>query len=454
MAISAFVKQHQRRLLDELAAYCAIPSVAATGNSLQEGADWVARRLRSLGAAVEVIPTGGAPVVYAELGPPTAARTLLIYNHYDVQPPDPIAAWDSPPFTLTERNGNLYARGVADNKANFLSRVHALEALLSTEGALPLRVRWIIEGEEEVGSRHLESFCTTEGQRWADSDGCLWEAGYKDEQGRMTLYSGLKGIAYVELRVRGANEDKHSALATLLPNPAWRLVWALNTLKDANETILIDGLMAHVAGPDAAERRFLDQIPFDDAALRATHGVSAFVTGVEGRQALERHLYQPTCTICGIESGYTGPGSKTVLPHTASAKLDFRLVPDLTPDVVHQLLRRHLDRHGFPDIETSLLSSEHPVRGHVDSAVVAAALAAVEAVTETQPILWPHMAATGPMHPVAAAYGIPVVGFGTGYYGSANHAPNENIRRSDYVEGIEIAAAFFMAFAHVDERTR
>ncbi len=134
--------------------------------------------------------------------------------------------------------------------------------------------------------------------------------------------------------MKGADEDKHSALATLLPNPAWRLVWALSTLKDADERIQIEGLMERVAGPTEAEGRFLDAIPFDDEALHATHGVERFVTGVTGRDALERHLYQPTCTICGIESGYTGPGSKTVLPHLASAKLDFRLVPDLTPELV------------------------------------------------------------------------------------------------------------------------
>ncbi|MGH2541233.1 MAG: M20/M25/M40 family metallo-hydrolase, partial [Ardenticatenaceae bacterium] len=304
----------------------------------------------------------------------------------------------------------------------------------------------LIEGEEEIGSPSLGPFCQEQGWRWADSHGCLWEAGYKNEHGQMVLYSGLKGIAYFELRAHGANADKHSSLATLLPNPAWRLVWALSTLKAPDETILIDDLMEHVATPSGAEMHYLQQIPFDDASMRATHGIARFVTGVSGRQALVRHLYQPTCTICGIGSGYTGPGAKTVLPNYASAKLDFRLVPNLTPELVRDLLRQHLDRRGFADIEIVEHCGEHPVRGQVESEVVRAALAAVAAMTGVEPVLWPHMAATGPMYPITAQFDIPAVGFGTGYHGSRTHAPNENIRLGDYLEGIEVATAFFEAF--------
>ncbi|HEX8682994.1 MAG TPA: M20/M25/M40 family metallo-hydrolase [Ardenticatenaceae bacterium] len=447
MSIQPYVETNQERLIAELADYCAIPSVAAEGRGIAEASAWVAARLQTLGARVEILPTAGSPVVYAELGPADAPRTLLIYNHYDVQPADPYDLWHSDPFTLTERDGNLYARGTADNKANFLSRVHAIEAWQATRGALPLRVRWVIEGEEEIGSPNLTPFAEQEGHRWADSDGCLWEAGYKNENEQMQLYSGLKGIAYFELRAYGANADKHSSFATLLPNPAWRLVWTLDTLKAPDETILIEGLMEHVAAPTEAERRYLAQIPFDDEALRRTHGVEGFVTGVTGYDALLRHLYQPTCTICGIQSGYTGPGGKTVLPHYAFAKLDFRLVPNLTPELVHDLLRQHLDRHGFSDIQIIAEEGEHPVKGQVESEVVRAALSAIERVTGTPPTLWPNMAATGPMHPVTAQFGIPAVGFGVGYYGSNTHAPNEHIRRADYLQGIEVAAAFFETFA-------
>lgn len=443
----AYLDQHRRRFLDELTTYCAIPSVSAEGRGLEAAMTWVRQRLEQVGAAVEVLDVpGGTPVVYAELGPIDAGRSLLIYNHYDVQPPDPLELWHSRPFEPQVRDGKLYARGVADNKANFLSRVLAVEAWQAAHGALPVRIRWLVEGEEEVGSRSLPDFCHAHGRRWADSDGCLWETGYKDEHGRAVLYSGLKGIASFELRVHGANADKHSSMATLLPNPAWRLVWALATLKAPDETILIDGFMDQVAPPSEAERRFVERIPYDDAKIRQTHGVAEFITGVTGHDALLRHLFQPTCTICGIHSGYAGPGMKTVLPNEAVAKLDFRLVADLTPELARNLLRAHLDRHGFADIQIVDLGGEHPVRGQVESDVVRAARLAIQAVTGIEPVLWPTMAATGPMHPVAAQFGIPCVGFGTGYYNSGAHAPNEHIRLDDYFEGILVAAAFWAEF--------
>lgn len=447
MTLEAYIEQHRQRFLDEVIDYCRIPSVAAEGRGIGEAAAWVAARLERLGATAEIIDIpGGSPAVYAELGPADAARTLLSYNHYDVQPADPLSLWDSPPFEPTVRNDKLYARGVADNKANFLSRVHAVEGWRETYGELPLRIKWLIEGEEEIGSPHITAFCDANGRRWADADGCLWESGDQDEDGRRVLYSGLKGLAAFELRAHGAKADKHSAMATLLPNPAWQLVWLLATLKAPDETILIKGLMDLVAQPSDAERHFVSQIPFDGNKVRDTHGVEAFVAGATGHDALMRHLYQPSCTICGIQSGYTGPGMKTVLPNEAFVKLDFRLVPDLTPELVGELLRRHLERHGFGDIEVIDRVGEHPAPGQVDSAVVQAAMATAREVDGVEPVLWPHMVGTGPMYPVATRFGIPSVGLGTGYYGSSVHAPNEHIRLADYYRGVLAAARFFERF--------
>jgi acetylornithine deacetylase/succinyl-diaminopimelate desuccinylase-like protein len=274
----------------------------------------------------------------------------------------------------------------------------------------------------------------------------LWESGRRDEHDRIVLYSGLKGIAAFEIRLRGANSDKHSAMATLIPNPAWRMVWLLQTLKSPEETILIDGFMDLVAEPTADDLEHVSRIPFDDDAMRSSHGIDSFVLDVTGQDALLRHLYQPTCTICGLTSGYSGPGMKTVLPAEATAKIDFRLVPDLTPEAVGRMLAKHLDRHGFGDAELVSLEGEHPAPGDLASEVVGAAAEAVRKVTGTDAVLLPHMVATGPMHPVAAAFGIPSVGFGTGYFGSNIHAPNEHIRLADYFEGVQIAAEFFGCF--------
>jgi acetylornithine deacetylase/succinyl-diaminopimelate desuccinylase-like protein len=446
-AIQSYIETHRERFLDELKEYLRIESVSALGTGIEEACTWVDARLRSLGADVQRFDLGGGhPLLYAELGPADAERALLIYNHYDVQPVDPLELWTDPPFEPSLRDGFLYARGTADNKANFLSRVQAVEAWQAVNGPLPLRIRWIVEGEEEVGSRSLPIFCAQEGERWADSDGCLWEAGYKDEAGRMKLYSGLKGLAGFELHARTANADKHSSMATLIPNAAWRLTWALASLKDRDDNILIEGLMDHVRPPSDSDLRELASIDFDSRAFKETHGVADFVAGTGDADALLRHLFQPTCTICGVHGGYGGEGMKTVLPHHAVAKLDFRLVPDLEPDLVEDLLRRHLKKQGFEDIEVRPLAGEHPAPGYPDSAVVRAARESVAAVSGIEPVVWPHMAATGPMYPVTAKFKIPAVGFGTGHPGSANHAPDENIRLSDYYEGIAIAADFFGRF--------
>lgn len=448
--MESFVVTQQERLLQELAEYCAIPSVAAEGRGIEPAAAYVTGRLEGVGARVTRLEGGGAPLIFGEIAPPDARRTLLIYNHYDVQPPDPLDLWESDPFTLTERDGGLYARGVADNKANFLSRIHALEGLAGTE--LPLRILWIVEGEEEIGSPSLPSIAQREGHRWADADGCLWEAGYKDPAGRIQLYSGLKGIAYFELRVQSIRRDAHSSVATLLPNAAWRLVWALASLKDAQERILIDGFYDGVIPATSAEQAHLATLPAVEGAMLDQYDVEVFLTGASGAAALERHLYEPTCTICGLTSGYGGPGTKTVLPSAASAKLDFRLVPGQEPDRVESQLRAHLLRHGFDDIEVVRIAGEHPAQGPADAPVVRAALQAIEDVSEIPPLYWPRLAGSGPMHPVTDAFGIPVVGFGTGYYASGAHAPNEHIRRADYLEGIQVAAAFFRRFAATEGR--
>ncbi len=446
--VHEYVRAHRERFLEELVDFCRIPSVTAEGDDGWKAARWVARRLEGLGAHVAFWEVNGAPpVVYAELGPAEAARTLLIYNHYDVQPADPLELWESPPFEPQVRGGRLYARGVADNKANIVARIQALEAWLASRGELPLRVKWVVEGEEESGSPHLAQVAAQHAERLADADGCLWESGYKDSAGRHVLYCGLKGIAYLELRARGAAQDLHSSWGTLVPNAAWRLVWALATLKAEDETITVEGLREHVRPPDPAELEHVRRLPFDADALRERHAISEFVGGVEGADALVRHLYAPTCTICGLRSGYGGPGTKTVLPAEAVAKVDFRLVPDLTPELVRDLVRSHLDHHGFGDVEVTLVDGVRPARSPVDSDVALAAAEAAREVGGLEPVVYPTMAASGPMYDLCDAFGIPAVGFGVGWPGSNVHAPNENVRLDDYFEGILMVAAFVERFA-------
>ncbi|MDO8506093.1 MAG: M20/M25/M40 family metallo-hydrolase [Candidatus Limnocylindria bacterium] len=439
------VRAHTREYVDELKELVRLPTVSAHGSAIDETAAVVLARAKRAGVAAEALRVkDGPPTIVGETG--RGPRTLLVYDHYDVQPPDPLDEWRTPPFEPVERDGMLFGRGVSDNKGNLMARLQAIEAYRATVGELPLRIRVLFEGEEEIGSAHLHDFVRMHADRLR-ADGCIWEAGYRDAAGRPTISLGLKGIAYFELRVRGAKSDVHSSQATIIPNPAWRLVWALSTLKDEDDRITIDGLMDHVRKPSAADIALLEKLPYDEAETKRIHGIESFVRGLTGTPMKLKHFFEPTCTICGITSGYSGPGSKTVLPAVASAKLDFRLVPDLEPKLVGKLLRAHLDKRGFTDIEITPFHGEKPSRWPNNSDVAHAAVAACKDTYGTEPVVYPLMVGSGPMSQVCDELGIPVVGFGAGNASSANHAPNENIAVADYVDHIRAFGRFLHAFA-------
>lgn len=442
----AHIDASRDRYYSELCDLLRQPSVAAQGLGIEETAAWVAARLERVGAEVQVIRLPNAsPIIYGSIG--TGPRTLLIYDHYDVQPPEPLELWTTPPFDPTLRDGKLYARGVADNKSNLLLRIQAVESWLATQGQLPLRINFIVEGEEEIGSVNLPQFCTA----YADllqADGCLWETGGRAPTEQPLLSCGAKGICYVELVVRGANVDLHSANATVVPNPAWRLTWALSTLKAPDERVLIPRFYDRVRPPSEADLRALETIPNDDDVLLRDFGIPAFLNNVQGLERIKVHLFNPTCTICGLDSGYQGPGSKTVLPAEARAKIDFRLVPDMDPQEIVQLLRAHLDVNGFSDIEILEHGHEHAGRSDLNAPIVQAMTAASREIYGQEPIIYPTMAGTGPVYPLCTGFGTPITsGCGTSYQGTRIHAPDENIRLDDYWTAMRCMGAFIRHFA-------
>jgi len=448
--VFGYIDEHRQQFIERLQWLCRQPSIAAQNIGIQETARMVAQLMEQVGVKTELYATDGAPVVYGVVG--VGPRTLLIYNHYDVQPPEPLGEWQSPPFAAEIRDGKLYARGVADNKGNLVARLSAVEAWLQTRGALPLTVKFVVEGEEETSSEHLYQF-VRQHQDLIKADGCLWEAGGKDIQENPGIYMGAKGILYVDLEVTGANRDLHSSQATIVPNAAWRLVWALSTLKDRSENILVDGFYDDVVEPSPDEIEYLRRLAAarDDDLRRRDLGIDQFLLGVSGLQLVKRNLYQPTCTICGIESGYTGPGSKTVLPHRAAAKIDFRLVPNQRPDDIFEKVTRHFAQHGFADVEIRQLGAEHPARTPVDSALARVVQETIPEIYGRGPLVSPLMAATGPMHELSAQFGIPTVGTGCGYAHSNGHAPNENIRLDDFFQHLKHVALLFDRFSAVGE---
>jgi len=444
--IFAYIDEHREQFIARLQWLCRQPSIAAQNVGIRETAQMVAQLMEQVGVRAEQYATDGAPVVYGVAG--SGPRTLLIYNHYDVQPPEPLEEWQSPPFAAEIRDGKLYARGAADNKGNLVARLCAIEAWMRTRGALPLTVKFVVEGEEETSSAHLSQF-VRQHQDLIQADGCLWEAGGKDIQEIPGLYMGAKGILYIELDATGANRDLHSSQATIVPNPAWRLVWALSTFKDRHENILIEGFYDDVVEPTPQEVEHLRRLAAgrDDELRRRDLGIDQFLLGVSGLQLVKRNLYQPTCTICGFGSGYTGPGSKTVLPRRAVAKVDFRLVPNQRPDDIFDKVKRHLAQHGFADIAVRRLGAEHPARTPVDSPLALVVQETAKEIYGRDPMVSPLMAATGPMYELTAQFGIPTVGTGCGYAHSNGHAPNENIRLDDFFQHVKHVALIFERFA-------
>ena len=445
----AYVDENGDRFLDQLKTLCSQPSIAAQGVGTRETANIVLDMLEGIGADARLIEVAGAPpVVYGEIG--QGKKTLIIYDHYDVQPPEPLDQWESQPFSPEIRKGFLYCRGVADNKGDLASRLQAIEGYQATMGRLPLKINFVFEGEEEIGSPHLAQFVEKNKELLVGADGCLWEGARVDTSGRPELYLGLKGILYVELRARGASRDMHSSWAPLVPNPAWRLVWALGTLKDENDRLTMDGLMEYVAEPPDEDMELLEKIPFDDEEMKEDLELPELLGGVKGIEAVRSLLYSPTCTICGMVAGYTGEGSKTVLPSEARVKLDFRLVPNLEPEVVLELLRKHLDRRGFDDVEIVGFSAEHPAKSSPDAAVARAAIQAARIVYGQEPVVYPSMAGSGPMYPLSTALGIPAVsGLGVGHAQSRIHAPNENIRLEDYFQAVKFTGEFIRVFSEM-----
>lgn len=443
----AYVESHQVRFLQEYFDLLRMPSIAAQRKGIAETAKLVKRRLEKLGSQdVQFLSyKAGNPVVYGTIG--SGNKRLLIYDHYDVQPEDPLDLWVSAPFEPTVRDGHVYARGASDNKGNLMLRLQALEAYMATMGDLPCQIVFVIEGEEEIGSPNLPGFCQKH-KSLLKADGCLWETGAVDANDNPVIECGAKGMVYVELTAKGPSTDQHSSVAPIVPNPAWRLTWALATLKSPDGKVLIPGFYDDVRPLTRSDKAALKSLPDNDEALLQGYGITSFVGDVHGTDMWKQYLFEPTCNICGTVAGYTGEGAKTVLPAIARVKLDLRLVPNMDPQKVVKQLRDHLDAQGFADIEMTTFSAVHPTRSDLNSDVVQAMVKSGEATYGVSPVLYPNMAGTGPMYYLCEKLGTPVCsGAGCGYPGQSIHAPNENIRLEDYWRGMEWMGRFVQAFA-------
>ena len=446
-SIDSYLEGHLHESLQELSQLCAQPSVSAQNWGLVECAQMVSVMLQKRGFETRILETGGAPVVFAERRG-RGDKTLLFYNHYDVQPAEPLELWETPAFVPTLRDGKLFARGVSDDKGHLISRLFAIDAILAQDGELPCNIKFVVEGEEEISSIHLHDFVRDHRELLA-ADACIWEFGGVDHQDQPIQHLGLRGICYVELSVETANQDVHSGTGgSIFPNAAWRLVWALNTLKGPDERIRIPGYYDAVRPPSARDWELFEALPDAAPEYRQRYGLQGFLKGVEGGAKLRiQEVFEPTCTICGLTSGYQGPGSKTVLPARASAKVDFRLVPDQTPELTLKLLRAHLDEQGFQDIKIKFVGGEAPARTDPDDPFVALVVEAARDVYGAPMQVEPMVGGSGPNHAFKEYLNVPIVTAGIGYPGSQVHAPNENIRVDLYLKGARHIARILKEFS-------
>jgi acetylornithine deacetylase/succinyl-diaminopimelate desuccinylase-like protein len=437
--VFAHVDQQREPFLARLVDYLRRPSISAHGEGIAETAEYVAGVLRGIGLYTEVIATAGWPMVYAEHCQQPGKPTVLLYGHYDVQPPDPLDEWISPPFEPTLRGGRLYARGVGDNKGQHFAQVLALESLLATRGVLPCNVKVLLEGEEEIGSPRMAAFVQAERERLA-ADLVITSDGPVDDSGRSRILFGVRGVLSFELHAREANRDLHSGnWGGVAPNPLWTLVHLLASMKNARGDVTIPGFYDAVLPMNALEREALAALPVDVDAVMRELDLERLDEPRE-RGYFERLSAWPTFTINGLHGGYGGAGSKTVLPHVAVAKCDIRLVEAQTADDIFAKVEAHV-RAQAPSVQVVRQGSMEPSKTPLDSPYATILRRAIAAAQGAQPLLTPALGGSLPDYVFTKLLKMPAFGVPYANADESNHAPNENMELERFYMGIKTGAA-------------
>ena len=449
----AYIDAHRQQFQNDLFELLRIPSVSADpafASDVRRAAEWVRQHLAALGLSAELIDTGGHPLVYAESPPVPGAPVALVYGHYDVQPPDPLDEWTAPPFEPTVRDGKVFARGATDDKGQMLTHVKSVEAWLATIGKLPLQVKLLIEGEEEVGSAHLETFLKQNAKRLACDCVVVSDTSQFAPNVPAITY-GLRGIAYFELKLVGPKQDLHSGVfGGGVANPANSLAKMLGALVDADGRVTIPGFYDDVAPLTDRERAEFASLPFDESQFKQQLGVE-MLAGEAGYTTLERRWARPTLDINGLTSGYQGQGAKTVLPAKASAKLSCRLVPNQDPKKVAAGLRQRLEELLPAGIRMELVE-HHGAPGVVmplDSPYLQAAAAAIEAGFGRRPVFIREGGSIPIVNIFASVLKADVLLLGWGQNDDNPHSPNEKFSLEDYHRGARASAALWQELASI-----
>ena len=423
------VDLHMEDLISDLQTLIKQPSVSAKNEGIEDCAKLVQKLLKKSGISSEILKLkkNVAPIVYGEVkSKQNPKKTLLFYNHYDVQPAEPFDLWDYPPFSGTRKGNKIFGRGATDDKGELITRIKAVEASLKATGDVPCNIKFVIEGEEETGSAHIEEYLKKYKKKFS-SDGVIWEFGYVDAKNRPIIGLGMKGLLFVELSVKESIRDVHSSLAVLIKNPAWRLIEAVSTLRDSKGKILIKDWYKEVTPFSKKDLELIKEEPFDENVFKKEFGIQSFVGNKKGMDAKKALVGDATCNIAGFLSGYTGNGAKTVLPGESLVKIDFRLIPKMNPKKQIMRLKNHLKSKGFGDVKIKVYHGEAAARTDSSDPFVSHVKNAADK-SFGKSILNVSNAGTGPMYPFVNILKAPCISIGSTYMFSRIHSPNEFAR--------------------------
>jgi acetylornithine deacetylase/succinyl-diaminopimelate desuccinylase-like protein len=446
--VLAYIDAHQDSHLTRLMDYVRHPSISAHDIGIREVAALLVDHLTALGMQGKAIPTQGHPFVIGRRDDAPGKPTVLLYGHYDVQPPDPLDLWDSPPFEPTIRDGKIYARGIGDNKGQHFAQLLAIEAHLAVHGTLPCNVIFLLEGEEEIGSPRIAKF-VRDHRDLLNADLVVTADGPLHASGTPIITFGVRGVFSFDLVVRTGRTDAHSGNhGGTMPNAIWTLVHLLATMKTPDGRITIDGLHDPILPPGNAERAAADALPADIPGYLRDMGLSRLDEPAD-RPFNDRLMFHPTLTINGLHGGYGGPGNKTVLPCSAIAKCDIRLVEGMTPDQALACVRAHVAEHA-PEVEVVSHGGMLPSRTPLDTPFAPAIIDAIRTARGVDPYLYPSVGGSLPDYVWTKILGLPA--FVTPYANAdeANHAPNENLEITLFHAGIRTGAALLDRLGRVE----
>jgi len=443
-----YIRSHRQQHLEELFQLLRIPSVSTIPNHAGDVARCskvLAEHLKTIGMkAAEIMPTEGHPVVYAEWLEAPGAPTILIYGHYDVQPPEPLEQWESPPFEPKIRDGEIYARGASDDKGQFFAHVKAIEAYFKQHGKLPVNLKLLLEGEEEIGSRHLHDFVRQHAER-LHADAIIISDTSMFAPGLPTICYGTRGLIATQIDLQGSSRDLHSgSYGGIVTNPIQVLADILSALKDQDGRITIPGFYEDVAKIQETEKHQFDTLPFDEEGMKQEIGVSELI-GEKDFSILERRWVRPTLDVNGISGGFTGEGTKTIIPAEAMAKITMRLVPNQNPEKIFKAFKEYV-RSLTPSTVTLKITGGFGAKAYltpIDHPVLSFVSEALKNVFDHEPVFVRSGGTIGVLNTFSEVLRVPIVFVGLSQPNDNAHAPNEHMNEQAFYTGIEVAAQLY-----------